>query len=140
MENEEHEHIWYCKIGGKIPDEVWEPGGHCTPDDPTLREPVQRAYEERFGVEAEFVFSGWGQQLSEPERAAVENRVPAVDLFAIGVARAVNDAYFGRLDELGNIVYKGDTAAELWERGDEHREALVYAVEHVLSTGLVARP
>lgn len=72
------ERIWYCKIGGPISDEAWRPEGewHYTPNDPALRDAVTMAYKQRFGVEPEFVFSGWGAELTEPERAAAEDRPP----------------------------------------------------------------
>lgn len=41
-----------------------------------MRDAIQAAYAWRFGVEPEFIFSGWGAELTEPERAVVENRAP----------------------------------------------------------------
>lgn len=90
------EHIWYCKVGGEIDDESWEPGGTYTPDDHTLREPVERAYQERFGVEPEFCFSGWGAELTESERAVVENRLPVTGLIPEpDVAKMIEAALLG---------------------------------------------
>ena len=60
--------IWSCKIG-----EVEEvPYGADSP----MRQAIAEAYLKLTGKEAEFCFSGWGAELSEDERACVENRLP----------------------------------------------------------------
>lgn len=60
--------IWGCKIGevASVP-----PGA-----DAPMREAVERAYKELTGEEAVFNFSGWGEELTEGERAVVEDRLP----------------------------------------------------------------
>lgn len=62
--------IWYCKIGevASLP----ELDGADLP----MREAVTRAYEEITGEKPVFIFSGWGAELEERERAVVENRLP----------------------------------------------------------------
>jgi len=64
------EKIWSCKIGGMIPENL--PQGLDWP----MRKAIQRAFREITGVDHEFTFSGWGGELTEPERAAYENRLP----------------------------------------------------------------
>ena len=63
--------IWSCKIGEVDADKL--PHGSDLP----MREAVGRAYKEITGEERAFIFSGWGAELTEPERAAVENREPS---------------------------------------------------------------
>jgi len=60
--------IWYCKIGEVA----------STPDgaDMPMRQAVAKAYRELTGEEPVFIFSGWGAELTEPERAVVEDRLP----------------------------------------------------------------
>lgn len=62
--------IWFCKIGEVDNSKV--PRGADGP----MREAVERAYQEITGEESEFLFSGWGAELTEGERAVVENRLP----------------------------------------------------------------
>ena len=62
--------IWSCKIGEVPPSKL--PRGSDMP----MREAVARAYQEITGEEPSFIFSGWGAELTEPERAVVENRLP----------------------------------------------------------------
>ena len=63
------ERIWTCKIGGPVP---------ALPDgaDYPMREAIELAYLKLTGREAQFNFSGWGGELTEPERAVVEDRLP----------------------------------------------------------------
>lgn len=64
--------IWECKIG------IIDDGSVNLPPacDVPMREAVQRAYLEITGREAEFTFSGWSAELTEPELAVVEDRLP----------------------------------------------------------------
>ena len=56
--------IWTCKIG-----EVTNmPAGGDAP----LRNAVAKAYRELTGQDDDFIFSGWGGELTEGERALVE--------------------------------------------------------------------
>lgn len=64
------ENIWFCKIGGDVGDGL--PRGADGP----MRDAVADAFERITGKRPEFIFSGWGQQLTEGERAVVENRAP----------------------------------------------------------------
>lgn len=67
--------IWTCKIGKTdIPREDWNyhPGA-----DYPMRQAITKAYKEITGEEKpEFIFSGWGGELTASERAAVEDRLP----------------------------------------------------------------
>lgn len=65
--------IWHCKIGET---DALLPNGADAP----MRRAVARAYRELTGVDPEFIFSGWGQELTESERAVVEDREPMVVL------------------------------------------------------------
>lgn len=65
------ENIWTCKIGGMIDD---LPGGQDAP----MRRAVEKAFKAVTGREDEFCFSGWGGELTEGERAAVEDRMPDI--------------------------------------------------------------
>lgn len=60
--------IWFCKIGASKPD-VKNP-------DEVMRNAVRNAYREVTDCEPKFIFSGWNGQLTEPERAVVENLLP----------------------------------------------------------------
>lgn len=61
---------WFCKIG--------ETDGRSLPDgaDAPMRKAVREAYFALTGEEDVFLFSGWGAELTEEERAVVENRDP----------------------------------------------------------------
>lgn len=69
MSSEQPSGIWWCKIGEC--DSVL-PSGSDLP----MRQAIEAAYLELTGQEAEFTFSGWRHELTEPERAVVENRLP----------------------------------------------------------------
>jgi len=62
--------IWSCKIGEAEESDLL-PG-----DDLPMREAVRRAYRNLTGREPCFIFSGWGAELDECERAVVEDREP----------------------------------------------------------------
>lgn len=61
--------IWACKIGET---KAALPAGADAP----MRAAVERAYRELTGEQAAFTFSGWSAELTEGERAVVENRLP----------------------------------------------------------------
>lgn len=68
------ERIWSCKIGGdagELPDGCDRP----------MREAIAKAYQAITGREPEFIFSGWAAQLTESERAVVENREPRTEFW-----------------------------------------------------------
>lgn len=64
------EYIWTCKIGG--PAIQFQSGA-----DAPMRQAVQAAFKQVTGNDEVFCFSGWGGELTEPERAVVENRLPS---------------------------------------------------------------
>jgi hypothetical protein len=66
--------IWYVKIG-EIDEEDLR-AAHPGPADPPMREAVEEAYRRVTGRDPDFVFSGWGAELTEAERAVVEDRLP----------------------------------------------------------------
>lgn len=63
--------IWFCKIGEIQHGEL--PKGSDLP----MRVAVAAEYRRLTGQEPKFIFSGWGAVLTEPERAAHENRIPS---------------------------------------------------------------
>jgi hypothetical protein len=62
--------MWDCQIG--------EVARALVPDgaDKPMRDAVRAAYKELTGEDDLFIFSGWGSQLSELQRATHENREP----------------------------------------------------------------
>ena len=62
--------VWECKIGWAPREKL--PMGADFP----MRQAIRNAFYQVTGVEAEFIFSGWGAELSESELAVVENREP----------------------------------------------------------------
>lgn len=64
--------IWECKIG--IAGDVKLPPGADGP----MRDAVARAYRELTGQDAEFLFSGWGAELSRGEQEVVNEKGPGV--------------------------------------------------------------
>lgn len=69
---------WYCKVG-EI-DDAKLVAARDRPEvvglDLYMRHAVERAYEEMTGQQCGFLFSGWGAELDESERAVVEDREP----------------------------------------------------------------
>lgn len=63
--------LWYCKIG-----EVEELLRTAHGADGTMREAAAEAYLKVTGRVPRFIFSGWGAELEEHERAVVEDREP----------------------------------------------------------------
>ena len=63
--------IWTCKIGEV--DRAKLPSG----SDNYMRDALVDVYESLVGERPTFIFSGWGGELTEPERAVVEDREPA---------------------------------------------------------------
>jgi hypothetical protein len=62
--------IWSCKIGEVDPEKV--PQGSDAP----MRDAVAKRYRYLTGADPGFIFSGWGDDLDESERAVVEDRLP----------------------------------------------------------------
>ena len=67
--------IWYCKIGETTEERLREKFPQSGADYP-MRRAVESAYYEITGEYPDFIFSGWNAELTESERAVVENRVP----------------------------------------------------------------
>lgn len=65
--------IWTCKIGEVSPGVL--PAGADNP----MRGAITKAYLDLTGQDADFIFSGWGGELTEPEWAVVENREPSAE-------------------------------------------------------------
>lgn len=63
--------VWECKIG--IRGDFRLPAGCDAP----MRRATEAAFLAITGVDPEFIFSGWGSKLTEPELAVVENRPPS---------------------------------------------------------------
>ena len=62
--------IWFCKIGEV---QKWMlPEGSDMP----MREAIGAAYKQVTGVDPDFIFSGWAGELTEGERAVVEDKCP----------------------------------------------------------------
>ena len=59
--------LWGCKIGETKSKNI-PPGG-----DGPMRKAVKKAYIELTGEEPHFIFSGWGEELTEGEREFIEN-------------------------------------------------------------------
>jgi hypothetical protein len=72
------ERIWECKIGGPVQHLPEGSGG-------PMRRAVGEAFRRITGTEPEFCFSGWGGELTEGERAVVENRLPVRELTETGL-------------------------------------------------------
>lgn len=68
--------IWHCKIGEV--DVQHLPDGSDLP----MRIAIVTAYRQITGREPQFLFSGWGSELKETERAVVDNRLPDPDVIA----------------------------------------------------------
>lgn len=102
--------IWTCKIGETLARLL--PSGADAP----MRAAVERAYVNLTGREPDFLFSGWGGELTEAERAAHEDRLPAplssLDTVLTEVAdeRARQDAKWG---ERNHPLIAPDVSADL---------------------------
>lgn len=99
---------WFCKIGEADPDAL--PEGADAP----MREAVAKAYFDLTGDHSNFIFSGWGAELDEGERAVVENREPSAENYenwksTIDKAAAL----WALLDDIDTLddMAKGDDAA-----------------------------
>ena len=62
--------VWSCKIGWATEEGL--PRGADFP----MREAIAEAFLKLTGQSHEFIFSGWGAELTEDELAVVEDRVP----------------------------------------------------------------
>lgn len=59
------ERIWQCKIGGTVGDLAPAP-------DSIMRAAVEQAFARATGCTPQFILSGWGAELTDGEREAVE--------------------------------------------------------------------
>lgn len=77
--------IWYCKIG-EVPEELlhreWPTGA-----DSPMRDAVSEAFRQITGEPPMFIFSGWAAELTEYERAVVENREPDPEVIRADLQR-----------------------------------------------------
>lgn len=99
--------IWGCKIGlfGARPLPVG-----C---DAPMRRAVKAAFRNVVGEDAEFTFSGWSAELTEPELAVVENRLPDPAHYAEGRLR---DAAPDLLSSLIEVVAIADRKTDAFDR------------------------
>jgi hypothetical protein len=116
------ENIWSCKIGGDVGDGL--PRGADGP----MRDAVADAFERISGKRPEFIFSGWGAELTEGERAVHENREASPEYYAKlkleAAAPELLEALQALMESRRRDQYKG------WEEGcpDFHKsEALAKA-------------
>ncbi|TVM31217.1 hypothetical protein DQK91_19095 [Oceanidesulfovibrio marinus] len=65
-----------------------------------MREAVADAYRDLTGSEPDFIFSGWGEELTEGERAAYENRTPSEEYYKEWLVREAAPALLGALERL----------------------------------------
>lgn len=73
MNNMENKKMWHCEIGEVDCDKI--PMGGDSP----MRDAVAKAFKDLTREDSIFIFSGWGNKLSEGRRAVVENRAPNRD-------------------------------------------------------------
>ena len=89
--------IWFCKIGEHSP---LQRGA-----DSPMRDAVAAEYKKLTGQEPAFIFSGWGGELTEGERAVVENRLPSTPPADAALA---DDALCESLIEASDMRWNGD--------------------------------
>lgn len=89
--------IWFCKIGEHSP---LQRGA-----DSPMRDAVAAEYKKLTGQEPAFIFSGWGGELTEGERAVVENRLPPTPPADAALA---DDALCESLIEASDMRWNGD--------------------------------
>jgi len=123
--------IWECKIG-----EVHSVAGGA---DYLMRQAVADAYKAQTGVEPVFIFSGWGASLTEAERAAVENRLPAP-----ATAPDLSAAYIGAREDLAiwkkRALEAEETARQLTRALAEEVNGPTFMGEPVLPATAPAQP
>ena len=66
--------IWTCKIGECEDKDLLTPDGKYYGADWPMRKAIQEAYRQVTGKEPKFTFSGWAGELTEDERAVVEDK------------------------------------------------------------------
>ena len=78
--------VWECKIGST--EGVDLPPGSDFP----MREAIAAAYLDLTGKNPEFIFSGWGAELTEIERAVVDDRLPDDEVMIAESRKQIDDA------------------------------------------------
>lgn len=117
--------IWSCKVG--------EAPGHAVPPgaDMPMRQAVERAYYEVTGQPSAFLFSGWGAELSEFERAVVENRelsatAESAEVTALRARVAAIQAVVDEQAEDDGLWFRAQYATEAYlQRALRHLHAVV---------------
>lgn len=113
--------IWFCKVGEV---ESVEKAG-----DGPMRQAVQDAYLLLTGRRPDFLFSGWGGELEECERAVVENREPIPSRRP--QAEIDREELWQLLDDIDTVsdMVKSDDAAyrRLVEKIQAKRNAIGYS-------------
>jgi hypothetical protein len=85
--------IWFCKIGEVDPREL---------SDIPMRYAVHETYVALTGQEPKFIFSGWNGELTESERAVVDDRMPLTDHL--------------RITEMEKKIKKLEEERDMWKR------------------------
>lgn len=110
------ERIWFCKVGG--PTDFFQRAA-----DIPMRNAIAKAFRDVTGLDPEFIFSGWGGELTEGERAVVENRAPSLceinqphqyECKRCGIAptEGASEPPAGAMDLLRNVIEEGGGAEE----------------------------
>lgn len=69
--------IWSCKIGECEEKDLLRDGKYYGADTP-MREAITKAYIEVTGHEPNFIFSGWGAELTDIEREVAKGTTPYI--------------------------------------------------------------
>jgi hypothetical protein len=123
--------VWTCKIGWA--DLTDFPNGMDAP----MRAAVEHAFLNLIEKEPEFIFSGWGGELTEPELAAVEDRKPSDAHYRAWLVsehlhpialRMLEDAW-GLIANVGDIMNPPDSCTPGWSEAavrwrDKYHEIL----------------
>lgn len=102
------ERIWTCKIGGRV---SGLPNGADLP----MRRAIYSAFQAVTGRESEFIFSGWGGELTEGERAVIEDRLPVEQAPAAETAEPINVQLLAALKALR--LAREQNKYPSWEKG-----------------------
>jgi hypothetical protein len=99
--------IWECKIG--------EVANIQNGADGPMRDAVYAAYCELTGQAPDFIFSGWGAELTEGERAVVENRLPDP---ALARTPPALDGLAGDIATVAEMITGSHERDYVWSRDD----------------------
>lgn len=111
------EKIWSCKIGKCDSQKIFHPAANCI-----MREAVANAYKAVTGESPQFLFAGWGAELDESERAAIEDRSPSAEHYKKWCLEQIADELLEVVKEM-TVVLDPSTpempllCAQLVERG-----------------------